>query len=281
VRASRILIAALVIHAVAFAISAARSPEPAGDFDRYYAIGSSGGRPYVDYQVEHPIATLIVFKSLARLPRGRASFGLGVVLLDLAGDAVIVSSLLWGWGVVAAAFFAVTVIPVIGLFFNRIDAWSTAAAILAVAAWRRHRPLPLGAALAIGGAFKLWPLVLAPLLVVPWRGRRSVAARAAFAVTAAALAGTGLWMAGANSVLQVLTFRGASGWQIESLTGRKADRGGSAPAAVRWRSRCSSLPPRSACGAAGAARVSTTSARAGWRACRRCCCCRRCCRRSS
>lgn len=218
-RASRILIAALVIHAVAFAISAARSPEPAGDFDRYYAIGSNGGRPYVDYQVEHPIATLIVFKSLARLPRGRASFGLGVVLLDLAGDAVIVSSLLWGWGVVAAAFFAVTVIPVIGLFFNRIDAWSTAAAILAVAAWRRHRPLPLGAALAIGGAFKLWPLVLAPLLVVPWRGRRSVAALAAFAVIAAALAGTGLWMAGANSVLQVLTFRGASGWQIESLTG--------------------------------------------------------------
>src|ERR1700676_404238 len=88
-----ILAAALVVHVVAFAISPVESPEPAGDFDRSYQIGSTAGRPYVDYQVEHPIATLLVFKSLARLPRGRDAFGLGVVLLDLAGDAVIVSSL--------------------------------------------------------------------------------------------------------------------------------------------------------------------------------------------
>ena len=214
-----VLIAALAIHAIAFAISAVQSPEPAGDFDRYYEIGSTAGRPYVDYQVEHPIATLLVFKSLARLPRGRAQFGLGVVVLDLAGDAIIVASLLWGWGLVAAAYFAVAVAPVLGLFFNRIDAWSTAAAILAVVGWRRNHPVLLGVALAIGGAFKLWPLVLTPLLIVPWRDRRSVTALAAFAATAAALAGTALWVAGTNSVLQVLTFRGATGWQIEGLVG--------------------------------------------------------------
>jgi hypothetical protein len=214
-----ILAAALVVHVVAFAISAVESPEPAGDFDRYYQIGSTAGRPYVDYQVEHPIGTLLIFKSLARLPRGRASFGLGVVMLDLAGDAIIVASLVWGWGLVAAAYFAVTVIPVLGLFFNRIDAWSTAAAIVAVAAWQRNRPLALGIALAIGAAFKLWPLLFVPLLVVPWRGRLSLLAIAAFAATTAALAGTALWLAGTNSVLQVLTFRGARGWQIESLVG--------------------------------------------------------------
>lgn len=106
-----ILTAAIVIHAVAFAIFAAQSAQPAGDFDRYYEIGS-----------------------------------------------------------------AVTLVPVLGLFFNRIDAWSTAAAIVAVAGWRRNRPLTLGIALAIGAAFKLWPLVLVPLLIVPWRDRRSVLA---------------------------------------------------------------------------------------------------------
>ena len=214
-----ILTAALVIHAVAFAISAAQSARPAGDFDRYYEIGSTRGRPYVDYQVEHPIATLLVFKSLARLPRGRAAFGLGVVALDLVGDAIILGSLVWGWGLVAAAYCAVTVVPVLGLFFNRIDSWSTAAAILAVAAWRRNYPLALGIALAIGAAFKLWPLVLAPLLVVPWRDRRSLLALAAFTATAATLAGAALWLAGASSVFQVLTFRGARGWQIESFVG--------------------------------------------------------------
>ena len=209
-----ILAVALGIHAILFAISAVHSPTPAGDFDRYYEIGSTAGRPYVDYQVEHPIGTLLVFKTLAQLPGGRASFGLGVVVLDLIADAIIVASLVWGWGLVAAAYFAAALIPVLGLFFNRIDAWSTAAAILAVAGWKRKSPLTLGAALAIGGAFKLWPLVL-----VPWRDRRSLVALAAFAATAAALAGTALWIAGVNGVMQVLTFRGATGWQIESLVG--------------------------------------------------------------
>ena len=217
--AIRILAVALAIHAGAFAISAAQSPEPAGDFDRYYEIGSTRGRPYVDYQVEHPIGTLLVFKSLARLTGGRASFGLGVVVLDLAGDVVIVTALIWGWGMAAAAYFALAIIPVLGLFFNRIDAWSTAAAILAVAAWRRNRPVALGVAIAVGAAFKLWPLVLAPLLVVPRRNRRPLLALTAFAATASALAGAALWLAGANSVFQVLTFRGARGWQIESLIG--------------------------------------------------------------
>ena len=99
-------LAVLAIHAVAFAISVAESALPAGDFDRYYEIGSTPGRPYVDYQVEHPIGTLLVFRTLARLPGGRASFGLGVVVLNLIADAVIVGSLFWGWGLVAAAYAA-------------------------------------------------------------------------------------------------------------------------------------------------------------------------------
>jgi hypothetical protein len=214
-----ILAIALVIHAIAFSVSAVQSSQPAGDFDRYYEIASAPGRPYVDYQVEHPIATLLVFRTLARVPGGRASFGLGVVVVNLVADVVLVGSLLWGWGVAAAACGAAIVIPVLDLFFNRVDAWSTAAAILAVAAWRQNRPLVLGCALAVGTAFKLWPLVLAPLVVVPWRGRESRLALGAFMATAAALGGSAVWLAGSRGVMQVLTFRGATGWQIESLVG--------------------------------------------------------------
>jgi hypothetical protein len=209
----------LAIHAAAFVISAAESAQPAFDFDRYYEIGSTAGRPYVDYQVEHPIATLLVFKTLARLTGGRSTFGLGIVLLNLAADAVIFGSLLWGWGLAAAAYGAAALMPVLGLFFNRVDAWSTAAAVLAVAAWRHDRPIILGCALAIGTAFKLWPLVLATLLIIPWRGRQSLVALAAFAAMAAVLGGAAVWIAGANGIVQVLTFRGATGWQIESLVG--------------------------------------------------------------
>ncbi len=219
VRAPRLLIAVLAVHVVAFALAAAQSGRPASDFDRYYEIASAPGRPYLDYQVEHPIGTLLVFKSLAHLTGGRPSFGLGVVVLDLIADVIIVGSLLRGWGVPAAAVGAAAVVPVLGLFFNRIDAWSTAAAVVAVTAWRRKRPAALGCALAIGAAFKLWPLVLAPLLIVPWRGRRSLAAVTAFTTTAVVFASAALWMAGSHGIVQVLTFRGATGWQIESLVG--------------------------------------------------------------
>ena len=219
VPASWILAAALVIHAIAFTVSAVRSSEPAGDFDRYYEIASAPGRPYVDYQVEHPIATLLVFRALGQPPGTRSSFGLGIVLVNLVADAIIVGSLMWGWGIAAAACGAAIVIPVLDLFFNRVDAWSTAAAILAVAAWRRDQPFALGSALAVGAAFKLWPLVLAPLIVVPWRDRQSRLALGAFMATAMALGGAALWMAGSRGVMQVLTFRGATGWQIESMVG--------------------------------------------------------------
>jgi hypothetical protein len=219
VRSPLVLIAVLIIHVAAFGISVSESAQPAGDFDRYYEIASSAGRPYIDYQVEHPIGTLLVFKALARLPGGRASFGLGVVVLDLVAGAIIVGSLLWGWGIVSATIYAVAVAPILGLLFNRVDAWSTAAAMLAVAAWRKNRPITLGCALAIGAAFKLWPLVLGTLLVVPWRARRSLITLTAFGVTAAVFTSGALWLAGSRGVLQVLTFRGATGWQIESLIG--------------------------------------------------------------
>ena len=218
-----------------FAISTAESGIPAGDFVRYYEIGSSAGRPYVDYQVEHPIGTLLMFKALAHLPGGRPSFGLAIVVLNLVADAVIVGSLLWGWSVAAAVAFAAMLIPVLGLFFNRVDAWSTAAAILAVAAWRKDRPLMLGFALAVGVAFKLWPLVLAPLLIVPWRGRRSVLALAAFGAAAAAFGGLAFWIAGGRAIAEVLTFRGATGWQVESLIGSIVHLGGHAIGTPRER----------------------------------------------
>ena len=219
VRAPTLLIAVLAVHAVAFALSVRESARPAGDFDRYYEIGSSAGRPYVDFQVEHPIATLLVFRSAAGLSGGRARFGLAIVVLDAIADAIIVGALCWGWGIAAAVYGAAALVPVLGLFFNRVDPWSTASAIVAVAAWRKQRPILLGGALALGTAFKLWPLVLGALLVVPWRGRRSIAALTAFGATAALLGGVTLAIAGAGGVMQVLTFRGATGWQIESLVG--------------------------------------------------------------
>jgi len=198
----------------------ANSVEPAPDFDRYYEIASTHGRPYVDYQVEHPVGTLLLFKALALAPGGRASFGRGIVAANVCADAIIIASLSWAWGVVAAAYFALVALPIASLLFNRIDLWSMAAATAALAAWRRDRPLVAAALLASGASLKLWPLVFVGALFVAGRSRaRRLAAIAVFAGIAGAFACVAWWLAGPRSMLEVLTFRGARGWQIESLVG--------------------------------------------------------------
>jgi uncharacterized membrane protein len=127
-----------------------------------------------------------VFKLLAGLG-GRAAFGYVVVALNALGDALIVAAADPGMGRPGRRLlYAVILVPVLGLFFNRVDAWPTAAATLAVASWRRGRPGGSGAALAVGSAFKLWPLVLTPLTLQGGgrsqagpsarRGRRSIGA---------------------------------------------------------------------------------------------------------
>jgi hypothetical protein len=70
-----------------------------------------------------------------------------------------------------------------------------------------------------GGAFKLWPLMFLPLLLVASDARRRTLGLAvAIAAGLTVLAGW-LWVAGPSGLYQVLTFRGARGWEIESTVG--------------------------------------------------------------
>jgi hypothetical protein len=238
--ARKALVAALALHAGLATLYAAQSPEPAFDFDRYYEIASAPGRPYVDHPAEQPLLAVAAFRALAHLPGGRTGFGLGLVALNVAADALIVGALLWGWGERAAAVFAVMVIPLLDLFFNRIDAWSVAAAVAALAASRRGAPRLAGVALALGAGLKLWPLVLAGALVARSAREPAAAARVragAFIMAAGALAACSLLVAGWAGLRQVLTFRGAQGWQIEGVVGSVLHLAGAAPlfAGGSWR----------------------------------------------
>jgi hypothetical protein len=219
-----LLVAAICFHVLVGAMAFVHAPDPAPDFDRYYQIATGTGRPYVDYQVEHPIGTWLVFKALAA-PGSRGAFARGVVLLNGCADAVIVVSLLGAWGAPAAAYYAVVAAPIADLLFNRIDLWSMAAATLAVAAWRTRRSDASAVALAVGASLKLWPLILATsLLQRPssqprYAGTRPVRAVVIFALTGGALAALALTLAGGRAIFEVLTFRSATGWQIESMVG--------------------------------------------------------------
>ena len=145
--------------------------KPQGDFDNYYTIGTTPGRPYVDFAVEFPLGTTQVFRMLAPMTGSRERFGDALVILNVIADIAIVAALSWGWGIEAAACYALIVAPLADLFFLRTDLWSTAVATLAVAAWQRKRAALAAIGFVAGAAFKLWPLTFLPLLVVPSRGR--------------------------------------------------------------------------------------------------------------
>jgi hypothetical protein len=110
-------------------------------------------------------------------------------------------------------------IPLLDLFFLRTDLWSTALATAAAGAWRRERRELAAIGFGVGAAFKLWPVTFLPLLLVPSKtGRRALPIAIAVA-TGLAILGAWLWVAGPRGLYQVLTFRGAEGWEIESTVG--------------------------------------------------------------
>lgn len=216
----RLLVVALLAHVVILVVTYVLSSRSTkADFNRFWEIGSTRGRPYVDYQVERGPLETLVLKSIAAATGTRARFGRVVVLVNIAADVAILAALAWGWGVAATTYFAVVALPLLNLLCERIDLWSVAAATIAIGAWKRDRRIVTAIALVIGGAFKVWPLPLAVLLLEPGT-RRSRAVPVLTFAALAALFGIAWWvLAGWSGVYQVLTFRGARGWQVESTVG--------------------------------------------------------------
>jgi hypothetical protein len=214
----------LAIHLplVVVAVDQTKRMGPDSDFTNYYNIGTRSGRPYVDFPVEFPVTTAQTFRAVARIAGDRDRFGLILVMTSAVADVAIVGALGWGWGIEAAACYALIAIPLLDLVLLRFDLWPTALATIAVAAWRRERPALAAIGLVAGGAFKLWPLMFFPLLLVSSSAssaRRRISTLGAAIAAGLALLTEWLWVAGPSGLYQVLTFRGARGWEIESTVG--------------------------------------------------------------
>jgi Glycosyltransferase family 87 len=132
-------------------------------------------------------------------------------------DVAIAAVVLWAWGRRAGIAYLVLGLPFLlyPFLYLRLDLLSVFLAVLGVALVRKRYPAAGGAALAVACFAKLWPLVLVPMLIV----RRAWRALGAF--MGVGVAGTAAWVAwgGVDGPLQVLTFRGAKGWEMESTVG--------------------------------------------------------------
>ena len=184
------------------------------DPGRFYDIATRSGRAYVDFEVEYPVAFVALIKALAfgSFP----TFVTGVIVMAFAGDVLIALVLRRSYGLRAEVWYLAVAIPMLPVVLTRLDLLPTALALLALTlAHERRSERTAGFVLAVAALIKVWPALLV-LVFLATRRLRSVVT-----FTCAAAIGGGVWLvtAGPDALRQVLTFRGAQGWQIESLAG--------------------------------------------------------------
>jgi hypothetical protein len=199
-----------------------------GDVFRYIEMARAHGVAYRDFQVEYPPVTYALIKVLTGTDAARGM--VTVAVSQVACDLGTAAALGWRWGRPAMRWYLVLGLPFLVYPFPylRIDLLSVLLAVGAVALVTlppgpsgsgRARPAAAewagGALLAAAVLAKVWPLALVPLVVIGRRWR----ALAAFAAVGAVLGGAWLAVAGPGGVQQVVSFREATGWQVESLAG--------------------------------------------------------------
>jgi hypothetical protein len=183
------------------------------DFTRFHQIAVSEGRPYRDFEVEYaPVETIAIELLAGGDQRATAARLAGVSLVC---DLIAFGGVWYGWGRRTAALYLLIGLPLVPFIYLRLDPLVVALAVWGIAFARRGRERTGGATLALAGLTKLWPLVVAPALLIE---RRTRAARW-FACLFAA--GVVAWVAygSADAIRQVVSFRGATGWEIESTVG--------------------------------------------------------------
>jgi hypothetical protein len=215
-RPSLLLAANLIVRVVLLAavlVWALGRITPASDALRFREIATSRGAPYRDYAVEYAPVELVFARVIGNESVRRTTIRLVVVafVLDLAAYAIVRA----GWGRRAGVAYLTLGLPLLGLRYQSLWYLPVLLAAAAGALARRSRHRSGGTVLAAATLAKVWPVLLVPGLARKG-GRRLLGW---FGGTlAVGLLG---WFAvgGADGFGQVLTFRGATGWEIESSIG--------------------------------------------------------------
>jgi hypothetical protein len=196
-----------------FVAAESRSVISDADITRFRQIATADGRPYRDLEVEYAPAETIVIELLAR--GSVRSTAVRLAFFALACDLLAFAGLWYGWGRRPAVLYLLIGLPLVPFIYSRLDPLVVMLAIWGLALARRGRERGAGAALAIAGLTKLWPLVVAPAFLIE---RRMRAARSFACLFAAGIAA---WIVygGVDAIRQVASFRGATGWEIESSIG--------------------------------------------------------------
>jgi hypothetical protein len=181
------------------------------DAARYQRIAHAASEPYETS--EYPPVAIVLFKALG--PGSFRGFLLRLIALQTLAQALIVASLFWAWGKRAGWSYLVLSAPMLPIVLTKFDLITVAAAVAGAALVERGRRGVGGALMALGAFVKIWPAALLPSFAARRQWRALVTGALVFAAALVA------WMAvaGVAGIRQVVTYRGARGWQIESVPG--------------------------------------------------------------
>jgi hypothetical protein len=174
------------------------------------------GVPYRDYEVAFPPLTW-AFIEVVAAPGSADGAGRLLVLTQLVADLAVAAALAFGWSHRHAIAWLALLLPLCwgGWIFARLDLMSAALAMWGLALARRRHQNAGGVVLGLSAFAKAWPVLTVPGLWVEGRRR-------ALEVTSVVVGAGGLvWLAvgGREGIEQVLTFRGAAGYHVESTVG--------------------------------------------------------------
>jgi Glycosyltransferase family 87 len=180
---------------------------------RVEQIASSSGTPYRDYPVEYMFPEAVTIQLIGG--GGAQAAAIWLAVLGFGADLAAAAAVWWGWGRRPAAIYLILGTPLLLFLYQRFDLVSVALAAWGAALLARRDSV--GGGIAIGSAvmLKVWPLAVAPVVLVRRRWRALTAIGAVCAVTLL------VWflVGGPSGPSQVVTFRGARGWSVESIVG--------------------------------------------------------------
>lgn len=182
------------------------------DVQRFSALSVAPGIPYRDHAVEYAPVELGVIRAIGSSDT-RAT-GTRLVILCFLLDLLAFAGMWSGWGRRTAITYLWLGVPLLVLRYVRMWYLPVTLSVWGFALLRKRRPNLAGVVAALAVFAKLWPIALAPAFLAGAR-RRS------FAFIAAGVVGGIGWLllGGIGGIRQVLTFRSATGWEIESTVG--------------------------------------------------------------
>jgi len=183
------------------------------DLPRFQQIFLSTGTPYRAFPVEYAPGELIFIRLLGS--SSMATFATRVAVVAFVADLAAWAGIRWAWGRAPGAMYFLLGTPLLVFIYLRFDLVAVAIATWATALVIRGRERAGGLSFAAAILAKLWPLVVVPMLMVQRRRQALI-----YTATASVLA-WGAWVSisGIEAVRQVVTFRHATGWGVESSVG--------------------------------------------------------------